>query len=577
MTPHALAGLVVLNIVFLMSGVAVLWVLRGFETWGDLARLGGLAYLTGVVAVGSTWTLLLIAGLSFSLAVVLAVPIGLLLACLIAGRRRGRRRPRPGPVPTEGLIVSALALAVVGVVLEAAFRSARLTGLYSWDAWAFWVPKAEAIYFLGGLDPQFFTLLPGSSYPPLIPVLDAAAFHFMGSPDVVTLHVQYWFFALGFLWALAGLISARVPAWILWPFVLLALTAPRIGRRFDVPEADLFLDYLFVAAAVLVYLWLRERQRWQLVTAAILLCGVVLTKREGLLFVVILLVSALLSGGRELRAIWRPLLLTACAVGAVAIPWRVWYFAHGVAGEGSGLVPSASAERLWPSLRLAVRVFFENGYWSVIAPVAVGALVVGALARAWGAVVFFGALIALVTLGGGWITWAIPELEITDELGANPIVRYMGAAALVCIVAAPLLLSAAWPATVRAPNVAVSTWRRRRLVAAAVVAIPMLAYPLVVLAADGVPRFPTRNECVTVATGDAPDLDVVYGRFDDPTAAEERLTALTRVGFVGARVALDACGRWKVSYDSIASFAQGQALAEQVRAAGFDARVERER
>ena len=61
-------------------------------------------------------------------------------------------------------------------------------------------------------------------------------------------------------------------------------------------------------------------------------------------------------------------------------------------------------------------------------------------------VVFFGTLITLVTLGGGWITWAIPELPITQELGGNPIVRYMGSAVLVCAVASPILLDAAWSA-----------------------------------------------------------------------------------------------------------------------------------
>jgi hypothetical protein len=579
-TLHALAGLGALNLAFLVSGVALLWLVRGFETWGDVARLGGLAYLTGVVAVCSTWTLLLIAGLSLSLALVLAVPIGIALGCLIVGRRRGRPRPRLGEArpSTEALVVSALGLAAVGVFLEAAFRSARLTGLYNWDAWAFWVPKAKAIYFFGGLDRQFYTLLPGSSYPPLVPVLDAGAFRLMGSPDVVTLHLQYWLFGLGFLWAVVGLLSERVHAWILWPVVLLALTMPRVGLRLDIPEADLFLDYLFVTAALLVFLWLRERQRWELVIATILLCGAVLAKREGLLLVAVLMVAALLAGAREMRAIWRPLLASVCVVGIVAIPWRVWYIARGVSGEApeGGLLPSADTGRLWASLRLAVRVLFENGYWSVLVPVAVGALVLAALARAWTTVVFFGTLIALVTLGGGWIVWAIPELEITEELGANPIVRFMGAAALLCAAAVPLLLATAWSPAAPAPVAQGSRGSRPMLVALALVAGSLLVYPLAVLAADGLPRFPTRNECVQVATEDGPGLDVVYGRFDNPVAAEERLAAVTRVGFVGAEVELDACGRWKVSYDAIDSLAQGEALAKQVRAAGFDARVEHE-
>ena len=365
MTLHALAGLAFLNLVFLACGLSLLWWIRGFETLGELGRLAGLGYLTGLVAAGSIWTLLMIVGVPFSLAVVVAIPVVVVSVCLAAGRRRGRYAPKVGAPPTTGnLIVSAVGIAAVGIFLEAAFRSSRLTGLYAWDAWAFWVPKAKAIYYFGGFDEEFFTLLPGSSYPPLVPVLDAAAFHLMGSPDVVTLHVQYWMFGLGFLWALAGMLSFRVPAWILWPFMLIALTAPRIGSRLAIPEADLFLDYLFVSATVLVFFWLLERQSWQLVTATILLCGVVLTKREGLLLAAILVASTVLTEARELRTIWRPLAMMVCVVGAVAIPWRLWYVAHGVSGEGpaGGLIPNADTERVWPSLRLALRVLFDGGY-----------------------------------------------------------------------------------------------------------------------------------------------------------------------------------------------------------------------
>jgi hypothetical protein len=321
--------------------------------------------------------------------------------------------------------------------------------LYWWDAWSFWIPKAKAIYFFGGLDEQFFTTLPGSSYPPLVPVLDASAFHLMGSPDVVTLHVQYWLFGVGFVWALAGILAERVPAWILWPFVLLLLVAPRIGRRFHIAEADLFLDYLFVLAAILVVLWIVDRARWRLLMATFLLCGMVLTKREGILLAAVLLAAALLASVRQWRSVWPSLAAVAGVVVMVAVPWRIWYVVHGVTGEGptdGGLNPTENAQRLWPSLRLALDVLLSSDYWSVIIPVALGALVVAALARAMVLVVFFGTTVALVTLGGGWITWANAELPITQDLGGNPIVRYMGSAALLCCAASPLLLAAAWSA-----------------------------------------------------------------------------------------------------------------------------------
>jgi hypothetical protein len=453
---HALAGLALLNLLFLGSGTAIVWALRGFASWVELVRLLGLAYLTGVAFVGSAWVLLLIVGLPFSYATVIAVPLTVFAVAVLAGRRYRRRLPARGSVGTgPALFAAAVAIAAVAIVLQAAFRAARLNGLYAWDAWSFWVPKAKAIYFFGELDQQFFTALPGSSYPPLVPVLDAAAFHVMGSADVVTLHVQYWLFGVGFVWALAGLLSTRVPAWILWPFVLLALVAPRVGLRLDVPEADLLLEFFFVISAVLVYFWLVDRQRWQLALATILLCGMVLTKREGLLLGAILVLATLLAAGRELRTVWRPIAVMVGVVIAVAVPWRIWYVAHGVGGEGpssTGLDPSENVGRFWSSIRLAVEVLLDYGYWSLAAPLALGALLLGALARARVTVVFFGALVVLVTVGGGWITWAIPELEITEELGLNPIVRFMGAATLTCIAAAPLLLASAWSAATRAES-----------------------------------------------------------------------------------------------------------------------------
>ena len=346
-----------------------------------------------------------------------------------------------------GLLVAAAGIAASGLLLAGFFRAARLSGLYWWDAWSFWIPKAKAIYQFGELDVGFFTVLPGPSYPPLVPVLDAAAFHVMGSADVVTLHVQYWLFAVGFVWALAGLLAERVPDWILWPFVLLLLVAPRIGERFLITEADLFLDYLFVVAAILVLLWILDRERWRLVVATVAMCGMVLTKREGLLLAAVLVTAALLASARQWRSVWPSLVAASITVAAVAAPWRIWYVARGVAGEAPQTLDPTDTERLWPSFRLAFDVLLSSDYWSVLVPIAIGALVLATLARAYTVVVFFGAVVLLVTLGGGWITWAIPELEITQELGGNPIVRYMGSAALLCAAASPLLLAAAWRAT----------------------------------------------------------------------------------------------------------------------------------
>jgi hypothetical protein len=116
---------------------------------------------------------------------------------------------------------------------------------------------------------------------------------------------------------------------------------------------------------------------------------------------------------------------------------------------------------------------------------------------------------------------------------------------------------------------------RLRVAAAAVVAVPLLAYPLVV-GAGGAP-FPSVEDCVRIASpGTTERLDLVFGRFDTPTAANELLTRVQGVGYVDAEVRRDGCGRWEVLYDGITSYAQGIESRDEARGAGLEAEVELE-
>ena len=574
MTVQALAGLASLNALYLLCGAMLLWAIRGLDTWTDVLRLAGLAYIVGIVVTGVTWTLLLIVGVPFSLALVLAVPLVLTAASGIVGARRGRALPRGGRFESgSSLVVTAVGIAATGVLLQGLFRSARLSGLYAWDAWSFWIPKAKAIYYFGELDEGFFTSLPGASYPLLMPTLDAAAFHVMGSPEVVTLHVQYWLFGVGFVWALAGLLAERVPAWILWPFVLLGLVAPRIGRRFSITEADLFLDFLFVLAALLVVAWIADRARWRLVVATLLLCGMVSTKREGLLLGALLLAAALLASARRWRTTWPALGAAAAVVAAVAVPWRVWYVVHDVAGEGParGFLQADNLEWLWPSVRRALDVQWDTGYWNLIVPLAVGSLIVAALARADVLVAFFGSLLVLVTLGGVWATWTFSKPWETGELGGNFIIRFMGSAALLSTAAAPMLLSASWRAATgsREPP---QDGKRHLALATAIVVVPLLGYPLVALA-GGAPRFPSRDECVH-PTAEGQPVDVVYGRFDDPAEATDFRDRVLAVGFAGTEALPDGCGRWEVVLEGVPTLEVARGVQAEARSVDLSPTLE---
>ncbi len=112
-----------------------------------------------------------------------------------------------------------------------------------------------------------------------------------------------------------------------------------------------------------------------------------------------------------------------------------------------------------------------------------------------------------------------------------------------------------------------------RRIAVAIVAVPLLAYPAVV-AADGV-DFPSAANCVRKAKpGETAPLDLVFGRRDTSAEANELLARVRAVGYVDAEVRADGCGRWKVLYDGIESYAQGASSAAEAHGAGLEAWLE---
>jgi hypothetical protein len=118
------------------------------------------------------------------------------------------------------------------------------------------------------------------------------------------------------------------------------------------------------------------------------------------------------------------------------------------------------------------------------------------------------------------------------------------------------------------------TRRETRLLAAAIVAVPLVGYPAVVLAGGGA-RFPSANDCVHIAApGATGDLDLVFGRRDTPAEAEALLEQVKHVGYVDAQVQEDGCLRWKVVYTGIENYAQGASSAAEARGAGLQAHLE---
>lgn len=446
----AILAIVALNVVLFLAGAGALWGIRGWSSWGELARLGGVAHLLGLGSVAWLLIVELVVGIPFGPAAILTTAAAIAIAGVVGGRLLGRtvppvRAPRTASVGGS-LLLPAVGLALIVVYLEAAFRAARLSGLFEWDAMTFWVPKGEAIYFFGGFDHQFFTTLPGPSYPPLVPVLDAANFAFMGRADAVTLHVAFWFALAGFIWAMVGLLADRVRPLVLWSLVLLLAVAPLVVDHGTLALADLILDYFLAVAAVLLALWLLERKRWQIVLAIVFLAAATATKREGLLFALCALLAAAAASWRYRRA-WPVLALGFATVLASTVPWRFWLERHSVGGQGpeAGYLGWVSyLGRAWPSLRLTTRVMFDGSAWSLVPLLVVGGLLASILARRHILAAYAGCYLVLGILACSWVTVSFPDMPITANDALNPIVRLSGGVVVPLAALLPLLLDGAW-------------------------------------------------------------------------------------------------------------------------------------
>ena len=256
-----------------------------------------------------------------------------------------------------------------------------------------------------------------------------------------------WFFFVGFIAALAGLLAPRLPALLLWPSMLLALLTPQVAGRALQPQADLLLDELVGVAAVLVAIWLAERHPWQLSSATLLLAAAMLTKREGFLLSACIVAAALAVTVRELRHAWPRLVLVGFIPVLLSLPWRIWFEAHGFATDvpeagGTGLLQHL--DRVWPSLELTVRDLFGYHLWLAVAPLTIAAVGAALLAGRRALPLYVAVMLGLGIAGFTWITWAFPSLPITENAALNPITRAVGSLVVASCGLVPLLLAAAW-------------------------------------------------------------------------------------------------------------------------------------
>jgi hypothetical protein len=590
MTVRAIGGLLVFNLFVLAVGAAALWGIRGWRWWTDFVRLIGVAYLLGVSALMILLTLELVIGIPIGATTMLVSGAGLVAGGVVVGRLRGFTVPGLRPPDWQFPRVSLLAaLFVAGIVVyfEGLFRASRLaTVAREWDSWVAWMPKARELYASGSLEPEFLVQVQQlPSYPPGLMSIHAGAFHAMGSADTFTLHLQHWFFALGFVAAVIGLLARRVRQAILFPLLLAFLVAPSLLDWIATVYADLPLGYLVAAAALLVVLWIEEEKTWQLAAATVLLSGSMLIKREGMLFVACVLLAAFVASLVGRRHLWRGLVAAGAIAFALVLPWRIWFTVQDLPGDGpdAGYVGAFShLDRLWPSLELSVRTLFDLDLWHFAPLLAVVAIVLALLARAWRVSLYAGTFVLVALAASTWVFWSNLGLALTpDEWTFR---RLIGTTVLVLAALTPLLLQRAWSSGPASRDFAGLPGTRLFLqpstLAWAIVLVGVLSHPVSMLVGysgsglpGGAPSFPSAADCVSAPAADR-NVRVVVGYADAYPEAMGLRRRAEEAGLSGTEIAQDGCGRLRVFVDDVPVGEASVALLASARAAQLEPTVE---
>jgi hypothetical protein len=275
-------------------------------------------------------------------------------------------------IPEKFLLL--LLLAAFGFVFLRAASYPVWSPYWAWDALSTWGLKAKAFYLGQGIDMSRFEA--HNYYPNLVPLLMAYLYFWLGSltDSLVNAVFPLWGGALVVLFFsfLRRLGVKRVGA--LGAAAFLVLNGTTLIRHLFIAYADLALAYYQLAAAGLVYLWLREEAPAG--SGPLLVCmfgGMAWSKYEGWPLVLITLLAA----GLSLLWLRPPQLFKRIAclilVGAggwfFSLPWRLYMGLQGLKVGGDHIGRFSLHQfclGVWSVLKALVWIPYFGLLWPVI-------------------------------------------------------------------------------------------------------------------------------------------------------------------------------------------------------------------
>ncbi|MEH3055253.1 MAG: hypothetical protein PGN13_14835 [Patulibacter minatonensis] len=427
------------------------------RTLGGSAALLGLAYLCGYAVTFGAATALLTIGVPFALPTLLAITLAGTLPLIDRLRRRRPSRRDIAALVRPGSRGELVGLSVAALVFALGLATQIRVPLTQWDAWAIWTNKAALFANLSHLPADTFTApawVGHPDYPIGLSLWEAAHFRALGRTDTSHVAALDWGLlsaAMLAAFALAPGRSGRVSVPIIVAAALTVLPAATIGY------ADVPMGLFLAVGALALSRWQQSADPGALRLAVLLLGGAAITKNEGLMGAIALLLAAFACGPAAGR---RAVALGAVAWAALFVaPWRIWLALNDISGDlhlGHALSPAYLAdhrERLTPIFD-ALTTALLSDHTLMLVPIGIVALL--ALDRSRAVAGFF-AVAAVLYLGALVLVYWISPYEIGWHLStsADRTFRTLGLLAL------PAILVAADVAAARRDDDSTDTLRER--------------------------------------------------------------------------------------------------------------------